>query len=396
MRSLLFLLLAGVTTVACGKEGPPLAPLRLVPEAPANVTLMRMADEVSLAFTVPSTHAAGAPGPADIERVEVYAVSLAPGAAAPPNREFLTPKYLVGAVPVRPLPVEGAPAPDPAVKDPRPAPGEPARFVETLTPAALTPAPAKVAPAPAVVYTRGQIPSVPVVPDIFTPKQPVRIYVVRAVSRRGAAGNPSTRLQMPLVDPPPRVPAVTVSFTAASITVAWTAPGQPPGPSLLYNVYKADAPSGPPLNPAPLAALAFERPGVTFGLEECFVVRSVQMFTGIAVVSGAGAQPGCVTPRDVFPPAAPSGLSGVSSGGVVALIWDPTPDADLAGYLVLRAEAPGETLRPITAAPITDTAYRDTAVVPGVRYVYAIVAVDRASPPNMSAQSARVEVTAAQ
>ena len=33
-------------------------------------------------------------------------------------------------------------------------------------------------------------------------------------------------------------------------------------------------------------------------------------------------------------------------------------------------------------------------VKPGVRYVYAIVAVDRAVPPNRSALSARVEETA--
>jgi len=33
-------------------------------------------------------------------------------------------------------------------------------------------------------------------------------------------------------------------------------------------------------------------------------------------------------------------------------------------------------------------------VAPGVRYVYAVVAVDKASPPNRSAQSPRVEETA--
>ena len=50
--------------------------------------------------------------------------------------------------------------------------------------------------------------------------------------------------------------------------------------------------------------------------------------------------------------------------------------------------------RPITPTPIRETTYRDTTVTPGVRYVYAIVAVDRATPPNMSPQSTRVEETA--
>jgi hypothetical protein len=66
----------------------------------------------------------------------------------------------------------------------------------------------------------------------------------------------------------------------------------------------------------------------------------------------------------------------------------------MAGYLVLRGEAPGDTLQPLTPQPIKDTSYRDTTVKPGVRYVYAIVAIDRATPPNRSAPSARVEETA--
>jgi fibronectin type 3 domain-containing protein len=60
----------------------------------------------------------------------------------------------------------------------------------------------------------------------------------------------------------------------------------------------------------------------------------------------------------------------------------------------LRAEAPGDTLLPLTPAPMTATSYEDKTVAPGVRYVYVVVAVDKASPPNRSAPSARVEETA--
>jgi hypothetical protein len=41
--------------------------------------------------------------------------------------------------------------------------------------------------------------------------------------------------------------------------------------------------------------------------------------------------------------------------------------------------------------PILETTYLDIAVEAGVRYVYAIVAVDTATPPNESAPSERVE-----
>jgi predicted small lipoprotein YifL len=396
-RLLVLVLMAGTTIVGCGKKGPPLAPLRIVPAAPGNLTAVRMASEVSLRFTVPSDNVAGAPGPVVIDRVEIYAVSLAPGATPPPNRDFLDPRYLVGTVPIQPAPVAGAPEPPaPATPDTRPAAGETARFVEVLTPEKLSPAPPTKPAAPVVAFTRGQIPSVPVIANPLVPKHPVRIYAARGVTSRGVAGNPSARVQVPLVSAPAPPDAVTASFTATSVVLKWAAPEQEPRAQVQFNVYKADAPEGPALTAKPVAVPTFERPGVEFGVEECFVVRTVETVAGVAIESEASPGPACTTPRDVFPPAAPAGLNVVSSAGVVALIWDQNTEQDLAGYLVLRAEAPGETLRPITPAPITDAAYRDTAVTPGVRYVYAIVAVDRSTPANISAQSARVEVTAAQ
>jgi hypothetical protein len=105
-------------------------------------------------------------------------------------------------------------------------------------------------------------------------------------------------------------------------------------------------------------------------------------------------EPACVTPKDEFPPAAPKGLAVVSTPGAVQLIWDANTESDLAGYLVLRAEPPDETLHPLTPAPIRDTVFQDSTVTPGVRYVYVIVAVDSAKPPNRSAPSERADALA--
>jgi len=113
-----------------------------------------------------------------------------------------------------------------------------------------------------------------------------------------------------------------------------------------------------------------------------------------AAIESAPSEPICVTPKDTFPPAAPKGLAAVSGSGAINLIWDANTDADLGGYLVLRAEAPGDTLQPLTPQPIRETRYRDTTVTAGVRYVYAVIAVDRAAPPNRSAPSNKVEETA--
>ena len=74
------------------------------------------------------------------------------------------------------------------------------------------------------------------------------------------------------------------------------------------------------------------------------------------------------------------------------MIWDANSEGDLAGYLVLRGEAPGDTLQPITQEPVAAATYRDETVKPGVRYLYSVVAVDRAG--NRSAESNRQEETA--
>ena len=113
-----------------------------------------------------------------------------------------------------------------------------------------------------------------------------------------------------------------------------------------------------------------------------------------AVIEGEASPPQCVTPRDQFAPAAPSGLAAVPTAGQISLIWDANTEKDLAGYLVLRGEGADGPLAAITPAPIKETSYRDITVKPGVRYVYAVVAVDTATPPNTSPQSARVEDTA--
>jgi hypothetical protein len=236
---------------------------------------------------------------------------------------------------------------------------------------------------------------------------PTRIYVVRGMTRGGRPGSPSTRLAVPLVPPPPPAAALAASFTETAVAVTWLPPVLESGSApmkMAYNIYlappsnestqaeaakPADAPT--PLNEKPLDLTSFEHAGVEPGVEQCFVVRTVETVAG-AIVESDPSHRACVTPRDIYPPAAPKGLSAVAGPGAINLIWDANTEGDVAGYLILRAEAPGDTLQPLNSAPARDTRYRDTTVTAGARYIYAIVAVDRAG--NRSAASARVEETA--
>ena len=380
--------LALSTLAACGKKGPPLAPLRYIPAAMTELKARRSGNQVRLDFVIPAANAQGQ-GRIDLDRIEVYAATVAAESPDPANRDLLTPRYLVGTLPVKPLPEPGQPETPPAeaaAEDKRPAPGATATFVEELNEAKLTPQ--ITTPAPPQV-----LPTQPAAAAAKEPPVVRRLYTLRGLTRAGRPGQPSARLILPLVALPAPPGAVTVNFSDKSLTVSWIAPvaTDPAAAPPTFNVYTPDGAT--PLNAAPLSATAYERAGVTFGTEECFVVRTA-VVRAAATLESAPSAPQCVTPMDIFPPAAPRGLAAVGVAGAVNLIWEANAESDLAGYLILRGEAPGDTLQAITAAPIRETTYRDGAVQPGVRYVYAVVAVDRATPPNLSPQSARVEETA--
>lgn len=397
-----------VLLAACGKSGPPLPPLRLVPAPVSAVAAQRTGNEVRLTFTLPTANANG-PGPVDLQYIEVYAGTVAPGASAPANRDLLVPKYLVGRIEVKQPVPEGKPQPPERPGDTRPSAGEKTTFVEEITAAKLTPvftsmpvAPAPAPPATAPATAAG-VP-VPAAPTPATPTaapaptapagpaMPTRIYTVRGVTRSGRPGSAAGRVTVPLIDPPAPPAALAVRIKETGLSLAWTAPvSAAEAAHVKFNVYGEGATT--PLNPAPLDTPAFERAGVEFGKEECFVVRSVVAVLGVSIES-APSERVCVTAADIFPPAAPKGLQAVASTGAINLIWDANTEADLAGYVVLRGEAPGDKLQALTPAPIRDTTFRDATAQPGIRYVYAIIAVDRATPPNMSPQSNRAEETA--
>ena len=402
---------------ACGKKGPPLAPLNMSPEAPTTIVARRLGDTVYLQMKVPSKSAAGT-GAYTVDHLDVYAVTLAPGAVMPPNRDLLKPQHVVAKIPVAP-PIDPEAA-EPDTPEQRPRPGDAVTFVEKLTPAALVPQqitkPPKIdkaakiptTPAPAAPTSAPGAPGAPAVPP--PPAGPAvltRLYVVQGVSSNRRPGLPSARIEVPLLSAPgPARPGTSApTWDETSVTVTW----QPPASTsdevagVLYNVYAVPAAgSGAtgvpvtapvPLNPQPLEATTFAHNGAEPGKEQCFVVRSVAA-VGTATIESDPSDPICVTPRDTFAPAAPKNLQAVGSTGVINLIWDANTEADFAGYLVLRGEAPGDTLQPLTPAPIKETRYQDRSAGAGVTYVYAIVAVDRATPPNRSAPSNRVQETA--
>ncbi|MYI75362.1 MAG: fibronectin type III domain-containing protein [Acidobacteria bacterium] len=147
-----------------------------------------------------------------------------------------------------------------------------------------------------------------------------------------------------------------------------------------------------PLNDQPLAATSHAGVEATLGVERCFLVRTVDTVDPLdsMPLRSVPSETACVLLTDIFPPAAPTGLVAVAGAGAISLTWTANGEADLAGYLVLRGRNPEAELEALTPEPIAVTNYQDTEVEAGLDYVYAIQAVDRADPPNVSAASEQV------
>ncbi|MEP6782983.1 MAG: hypothetical protein ABI983_04885, partial [Acidobacteriota bacterium] len=438
-----------VVAAGCGKKGPPLAPLVRVPALITTVTPQRIDNDVYLTFTVPDTNADGLK-PAAIGEVDVYAVTSDRPPATEKQRAVAS---LVATLPVRPILLPPPPSTNGSAPPPIPLPPGVDRGTVVTVREKLT-ADARVAvelpvdvPRIAIVAPAEDEPLEHVGPLVAPPptQLPRRHYFAVAKSPRGRESVPSTPVSIVQESgsSAPGKPAVT--NTAADMTITWTpspdartatfllppkiappvaganatpanvtprvpAPLPPLAAKSLgfnsvattYHVY--EVPAAPleadpyaitlpkPLTPAPILETQFVIKAPTFGTERCFEVRPVDQVFGTTVIGPASPRT-CVTAQDTFPPVAPKNLAAIAGSGVINLIWDPNTESDLAGYLVLRGEAPGDTLQPITKEPITTTSYRDESVRVGTRYVYVVVAVDRATPPNVSPQSNRAEET---
>lgn len=444
---------AGLISPGCGKKGPPLAPLVRVPGRAMDLTARRTGSTVTLRFTVPSVNLDDT-RPADLAKVEVFAyTAMAQNDVRDTRRMTLVASFPVRR-PANPEAEGGKrderrgrgeqgkpPAPARQAVATRPAgsgveQGELVTVTETLDATMLKPlAPdAKVKAALRAAEPRPWFDAPPLPPLAGPPAvaQANRYYVVYGVSRRGNRGGASPRPPVPLTAAPAAPAEPELEVTEDGVAVKWSAPagarrpyqepaegdtltatyhGMDAAPALSYVVYlapprhvKTPASPGPATPPAPSPAasgpvLLTTKPitastwvdhGAEFGIERCYDVRVV-VVQGPATLESEPSPVACVTPVDMFPPPVPTGLAAVAGEGAVSLIWAGVAAPDLAGYLVLRAEAPNGTLSPLFDTPLKETTYRDASARPGVRYRYAVVAVDNASPRNRSAASNTVE-----
>jgi len=245
------------------------------------------------------------------------------------------------------------------------------------------------------------------------------VYTVRTRASKKRASEDSNVVSV-LALPVPGAPSeVRSTVTETAIELYWSQPAQNPAINTIsgYRVYRVELPPGaaPPANVSDIAQLKLTAPlelvgpapatsfrdsNFTFDTTYIYVVRTVADEQGQSVES-ADSTPLVVTPKDVFPPAAPLGLVAVvppategpatqQTSARVELSWGISPELDLSGYWVYRSEQPDTSGQRINTQLLLTPAFRDMTAVPGQRYTYRVSAVDRAG--NESSFSSPVSV----
>jgi hypothetical protein len=217
--------------------------------------------------------------------------------------------------------------------------------------------------------------------------------MVVAYSRHGQRSRVTT-LAVPLSTVPDPPTDLKLTPAQTTLTAHWQSALAPDIKRAGFSVYDVDSSgkerTGRPVNAALLTTPEFEMP-IEFGKERCVAVRTAQT-TGAVTIESDPVR-ACTTPVDTFAPPAPTNLGKNESETGVILTWEAVKAPDLAGYVVLRGDGSNDRLLPLTSAPIGETTYQDRSPLrPGVTYYYAVVAVDKATPPNRSALSNMVTV----
>jgi uncharacterized protein len=221
-------------------------------------------------------------------------------------------------------------------------------------------------------------------------------YIAVAGDFQDRWGPPSNRFTLTFVAPPEPPRDLSVDAGEGQARVTWRPPehlvdGSEPGGTLRYQVLRAGSPDA---DLQPLAQILAGTEFVDRGLENdrtySYAVRAIHTQAGTTAIGEPTARVSA-TPVDVTPPSAPTSLAAVVSERSVRLAWGPSPEPDVAGYIVYRAAGSAEFQR-IGSTRVPATVFVDRDVAPG-RYRYVVTAEDTSSRRNESPRSNEVSVT---
>ncbi|HWX54614.1 MAG TPA: fibronectin type III domain-containing protein [Verrucomicrobiae bacterium] len=223
------------------------------------------------------------------------------------------------------------------------------------------------------------------------------VYTVETLNGSAKSAGPSNQVTVPLVPVMQAPQGVQAQVTAQGVSIAWKQTGPPKNPTLLnaryvYRIMRRADSNQPAVMisqaDANNEAMLVVDTGIEWEKTYQYWITPATLWEDPAghganargEVPGEDSQIIAVTTKDIFPPAAPSGLQAAFSGNFqrlfIDLAWTPNNESDLAGYNVYRRAADEQQFKKLNSDLVKPPAFRDTAVQPGVKYFYEVTAVD--------------------
>ena len=359
-----FLVAAG-----CGAPGEPVPPSPPIPIAVTDLTARQVGDGVLLTFTPPNKSTLGE-RLKELPTLEVWRGSLQPD-GKPDPKSF--------------------------------------RVVDTVPGSLL-----------GTYAQQGKIQFVDPIPPEETRTRPGEtvLYRVRTRASERKSSPNSNEVSVNLYPVPERIDALESRVTESSIQLSWAAPkrtsaGEPLSAIQEFHILRGELDPAsalaaekdlhaavwkvPLLQIAATTAPEYQDAGFDFGKTYLYIVRSAVNENGALLESG-DSRPVIVTPKDIFPPAAPQDVVAAVLPGpsadtfVVDLSWTINLETDMAGYHVYRSEREDTRGELLTPNLLPTPSYRDTSVSKGQRYWYTVTAVDRAGNESTPSAAHLVEV----
>jgi fibronectin type 3 domain-containing protein len=355
-RAIILMTVAALTLTSCGTPGAPQPPSLQLPTPPQDLTAVRKGNKVTLSWTMPNQTTDGA----TVRASKLGPTKICRGLADP--LAYCT--------------------------DAQNIPENAGRFVGQLSPA-QTPIPKEEHGAPKLTYTD-------TLSEQFERQHPTDFatYAVQIFNSHGHAASLSNQVKIPLapVDRPPTDIKAEMSrgevalwwfekgpiSTNADVQQGWRVTRRQDNPPAVTPVACAspDAVEHAPPTDCADHSFAWE---TTYYYRVTPITRVMKDGKVIAEVEGDDSPEVKVFTRDIYAPAAPTGVQAVFSGTgqkpFMDITWAPNTEDDLAGYNIYRHEQ-GTAPEKLNAKLIPSPSFRDDNVQPGHTYIYSVSAVD--------------------
>jgi hypothetical protein len=199
------------------------------------------------------------------------------------------------------------------------------------------------------------------------------IFAVR--TRKGEeVSDLSNRVALLAQRPPDPPSGLVAEARPRGVELGWQLEGDVQG----FDIYRRLATErgyGDPLKRVPGANRRFLDDSARYGERYIYTVRTVAGTKPLVHSDPAGERE--IDYVDKFPPRLPANFVALPEEGAVRLRWDPSPDADVAGYVLYRRDPARTQFVRVSAEPFLATEYLDRGLASGLGFEYRLQVVDQ-------------------